>query len=281
MTLEDLRPKPKVKLANFEIEGGTVGWIAPEYALYPDMLTAPSDVFSLGLVFAFLLSKGTHPFGAPHVRQSNILFGSYHLSEEKLNDPSAVDLIKRMLDPDSDTRITVEGVLDHPYFWSGDRALSFVIRAVDEVIKPEMKKAENGEQSAILEELTKEERPIVRGYWKEYLTPCIRRLMDRKSYDARTLTGLLLAIRDKVCKISPIFLFTKRTYHATICFHVSCQSLVFSGGALRRSVGRSKGWIREQTRFLLDLLVGTVPHASRSHLENSRRQAWIKSPSNN
>lgn len=128
----------------------------------------------------------------------SILFGFIHLSEEKLNDPSAVDLIKRMLESDPASRITINGVLRHPYFWKGEEALAFIIKAVDEVLKPEMAKVEEGGESDIINQLKQEERPVIRGYWKQFLTPYIRKLIDRRSYDAKSLTGLLLAVRDKV-----------------------------------------------------------------------------------
>lgn len=195
--LVELKPAPKIKLANFEIEGSREGWKAPEYELNPENLTQASDVFSLGIVFAYLLSSGQHPFGAIHLQQSNILFGFMHLSEEKLNDPSAVDLIKRMLDIDPATRITMNGILRHPYFWKGEEAINFIIRAVDEVLKPEMAIVAGGGESSIIDQLKKEERPVIRGYWKQFLTPYVRKLIDRRSYDAKSLTGLLLAVRDK------------------------------------------------------------------------------------
>ena len=67
------------------------GWKAPEYELNPENLSQASDVntklsayadvifqqdiafiqvFSLGIVFAYLLSNGQHPFGAVHLQQS-------------------------------------------------------------------------------------------------------------------------------------------------------------------------------------------------------------------
>lgn len=68
---------------------GTLGWMAPELlrimqdvesgrkaALYA---TTAIDVFPLGCVFFFFLTKGTHPFGSPAMRNANILMGKYNL----------------------------------------------------------------------------------------------------------------------------------------------------------------------------------------------------------
>ena len=120
------------------------------------------------------------------------------MSEEKLNDPNAVDLMKRMLDIDPTTRITIKGVLGHPYFMGSEEAVAFICKAVDEVLKPEMNLVEEGCESSIIKELRNGEQPIIRGYWKQYLTPYVKKLIERRSYDAKSLPGLLLAIRDKV-----------------------------------------------------------------------------------
>lgn len=103
-----------------------------------------------------------------------------------------------MLDSDPATRITIKGVLDHPYFWSGEKAIAFICRAVDEVLKPELEKVQAGEESAIINHLKQEERPVVRGNWKQFLTPYVKKLIERRAYDAKSLPDLLLAIRDKV-----------------------------------------------------------------------------------
>ena len=106
--------------------------------------------------------------------------------------------MKRMLDIDPTTRITLKGVLGHPYFMGSEEAVAFICKAVDEVLKPEMNLVEEGCESSIIKELRNGEQPIIRGYWKQYLTPYVKKLIERRSYDAKSLPGLLLAIRDKV-----------------------------------------------------------------------------------
>lgn len=69
---------------------GTEGWMAPE--LLKSMMeveqggkaapnaTTAIDVFPLGCVFYFFLTKGTHPFGTNLFRNANIIQGKYDLS---------------------------------------------------------------------------------------------------------------------------------------------------------------------------------------------------------
>lgn len=62
---------------------GTDGWIAPE-VLISESTSYPVDIFSLGCIFYYVLSSGTHPFGKSLHRQANIVNGHYSLS--KLSD---------------------------------------------------------------------------------------------------------------------------------------------------------------------------------------------------
>jgi len=58
---------------------GTDGWIAPEMmdAFEIQRTTCSVDIFSLGCVFYYVLTEGSHPFGDALRRQANILNGNY------------------------------------------------------------------------------------------------------------------------------------------------------------------------------------------------------------
>lgn len=85
--------KPVKGVGSFSLSAagvGTEGWMAPELLKNiteveqggksaPNATTA-IDVFPLGCVFYFFLTKGTHPFGISFVRNANIIQGKYDLS---------------------------------------------------------------------------------------------------------------------------------------------------------------------------------------------------------
>ena len=60
---------------------GTEGWIAPEMMSQTKSTTCLVDIFSMGCVYYFVLTKGSHPFGDILRRQANILQQEYDLSE--------------------------------------------------------------------------------------------------------------------------------------------------------------------------------------------------------
>lgn len=82
-------------------------------------------------------------------------------------------------------RITLKDALSHPFFWNGEKAITFITKVVDNILKPIL--ATGKDENEIIKQLVEIERPIIRGFWSQYLTPCVRALIDRKAYDAKTL----------------------------------------------------------------------------------------------
>lgn len=99
-------------------------------------LTRSIDIFSMGCVFYYILSKGKHPFGDKYTRESNIIRGIFSLDEMKcLRDRSlaaeATDLISQMIDHDPLRRPTAMRVLRHPLFWPKSKKLEFLLKVSD------------------------------------------------------------------------------------------------------------------------------------------------------
>ncbi|PYH97332.1 kinase-like protein [Aspergillus ellipticus CBS 707.79] len=142
---------------------GTSGWRAPELLVdddkTPSMLGTESqhtesseplvvdpqtnrratraiDIFSLGCVFYYVLTRGCHPFdkNGKFMREANIVKGSYNLDElQRLGDYAyeAEDLIQSMLSLDPRRRPDASAVLTHPFFWPPSDRLSFLCDVSD------------------------------------------------------------------------------------------------------------------------------------------------------
>ena len=99
---------------------GTYGWIAKEILDGSPHHTYESDIFPLGLVFAFTLSGGLHAFeDQTKTGKARILIGeSMTLTVDQLkeDDRLAFDLIKSMLSHDPSLRPLADQVLQHEYF---------------------------------------------------------------------------------------------------------------------------------------------------------------------
>jgi len=83
------------------------------------------DIFSLGCVFYYILSCGSHPFSVKGDKQTtltNILQGKYSLEKIKSN-PEAIELIERMIAHDYLLRPTTKEVLTHIMFWDHEKKL--------------------------------------------------------------------------------------------------------------------------------------------------------------
>ena len=147
---------------------GTEGWIAPEMMLGNRSTTCAVDVFSLGCVYYFVLTNGSHPFGESFRRQANILTGEFNLdkmSDEKWS--TAKSLIEKMISVEHTHRPTTTGILKHPMFWPSEKVLTFLQDVSDRVDKESF-------DSAILASIERNKLEVVRNNWYDLLDPQVK-----------------------------------------------------------------------------------------------------------
>ncbi|KAL8160467.1 hypothetical protein V2J09_002004 [Rumex salicifolius] len=94
-----------------------------------------ADMFSLGHVFYFCLSRGGCP--SANQLQDDINIGNKHKLVSHI--PEAVDLLSHLQHPDPKRRPNAKQVLQHPLFWDSERRLSF-LRDVSDRLQRERKK---------------------------------------------------------------------------------------------------------------------------------------------
>ncbi|KAF2108968.1 hypothetical protein BDV96DRAFT_555274 [Lophiotrema nucula] len=139
---------------------GTVGWKAPELILQPkDMDRGSStghsrdsssstdpvaqgvkravDIFSLGCVFFYVLTNGSHPFdddeGWMQVRELNIKKDKPNLQQLRMGADceEPIHLIQWMLSNKPEERPTALQIMNHPFFWSAQKRLNFLCDVSD------------------------------------------------------------------------------------------------------------------------------------------------------
>ena len=86
-----------------------------------------SDIFPLGLIFAYTLNDGKHPFGDDigfaeyNIKKKNPMIATVEQLDKEF--PGAFELIKSMLNPDPKARPKARALLDKSFFT--DRDLEF------------------------------------------------------------------------------------------------------------------------------------------------------------
>lgn len=175
---------------------GTDGWIAPEMQR-GHRTTTSVDIFSLGCVFHYVISKGYHPFGDNLKRQANILSGEYDLRtlhrDGMPNNLSvlAEELISDMIAADQSKRPPAVAVQNHPLFWSNKKILSFLQDVSDRVEKSDV-------LSYPLRTLERNARFVVRDDWSLHLDQEITNdLRKYRGYQGFSVRDLLRALRNK------------------------------------------------------------------------------------
>lgn len=159
--------------------------------------TRAIDIFSLGCVFYYILSKGQHPFGDKYLREANIVQGSF--SFECLEDDTkpdmveARDLIGRMISRDPRHRPDAKEVLKHPLFWSSEKRLDFLLKVSDRFdIEP------RDPPSELLVLLEEDSNMVVGEDWHEKLDPeFVSNLGKYRKYHGDRTLDLLRAMRNK------------------------------------------------------------------------------------
>jgi serine/threonine-protein kinase/endoribonuclease IRE1 len=160
--------------------------------------TRAIDIFSLGLVFFYVLTNGSHPFdcGDKYMREVNIRKGNHNLqSLDSLGDFAyeAKDLIASMLDADPKLRPGARDVMAHPFFWSAKKRLAFLCDVSDH-----FEKETRDPPSAALLELERHAPSVTNG---DFLRTLSREFVDslgkQRKYTGSRLLDLLRALRNK------------------------------------------------------------------------------------
>lgn len=205
---------------------GTTGWRAPELLLddnispgpidastngdssgplvSPDLLpnrraTRAIDIFSLGLIFFYVLTGGSHPFdcGDRYMREANIRNGKCQLDELNVLGSfayEAKDLIKNMLVADPKERLTAENVMLHPFFWNAEKRLQFLCEVSDH-----FEKECRDPPSEALSRLEAQASEIIPKH--DFLKTVGKRFSDslgkQRKYTGNRVLDLLRALRNK------------------------------------------------------------------------------------
>jgi serine/threonine-protein kinase/endoribonuclease IRE1 len=156
--------------------------------------TVSVDIFSMGCIYYFVLTKGAHPFGDYLKRQANILSNEYDL--KKLNcltnqNVLAESLIRDMINQNSDYRPDAESIKNHPFFWKEDRILMFLQDVSDRIEKLDFKLDP-------LKTLERNAKYVVRNDWNLHLDSEITSdLRKYRDYQGTSVRDLLRALRNK------------------------------------------------------------------------------------
>jgi serine/threonine-protein kinase/endoribonuclease IRE1 len=162
----------------------------------PRKVSRAIDIFSLGCVFYYVLSGGAHPFGDRYMREANIIRNRASLDHlDLLGDIGflARDLIARMILPKPKERPDASTVLQHPFFWSAERRLNFLLDVSDR-----FELEERDPPSPLLLLLEEPAQQVVGDNWASKLDRhFLENLGKYRKYKGHSIMDLLRAMRNK------------------------------------------------------------------------------------
>ncbi|KAF9692658.1 hypothetical protein EKO04_009465 [Ascochyta lentis] len=203
---------------------GTVGWKAPELISQPrdvdrgsstgysrDSSTSTDpvaqgvkravDIFSLGCVFYYVLTNGSHPFddeeGWMQMREYNIKKEKANLEGLRLGDDSEEPywLIQWMLKTRPEDRPTALQVMNHPFFWSAEKRLNFLCDCSDHWEREP--RDPPSQHLSILEDWSDEILDKKRNFLGKLDPAFINSLGKQRKYTGDRILDLLRALRNK------------------------------------------------------------------------------------
>ena len=161
-------------------------------------VTRAIDIFSLGLVFFYVLTKGNHPFdcGDRYMREVNIRKGRFNLDHlDSLGDfaQEAKDLIGSMLHANPKERPTTKDVMAHPFFWPAKKRLAFLCDVSDH-----FEKEQRDPPSPALSALEDTSRHVIEhDFLKQLPREFVDSLGKQRKYTGTRMLDLLRALRNK------------------------------------------------------------------------------------
>ncbi|XP_043196796.1 serine/threonine-protein kinase/endoribonuclease IRE1-like [Amphibalanus amphitrite] len=199
---------------------GTLDWMAPEVQESGGQVgsVGAADVFSLGLVFYYVLSEGKHPFSKNDTMTAKVIKSDSACLDD-VPKGSMRSLIEEMIQITPGDRPSSKYVARHPTFWEPQKtqlfyqAISDLITATDELDKTKLKEEEL--KAAVNEDPTRvfgEERGEPRD-WRKIIDTSLDK-GHLKSYDA-TISGLLRLIRNKLHHFDAVPEEGRRIVHNT------------------------------------------------------------------
>lgn len=178
-------------LSNHSTGLGSSGWQAPEQ-IRNETQTCAVDLFTLGCMYYFCLTRGEHPFGRSFDRDYNISHAQKDLSSiDHL--PEAKDLISRLLNHNPNMRPNATEVKHHPLFWNSDLRISFLSDVSDRLEK------EGSKRSTLLKAFEGRAEHVLDGKsWNKKMDKdLIKDILRFRPYKYKSLQDLVRVIRNK------------------------------------------------------------------------------------
>jgi len=167
---------------------GSSGWQAPEQLCHGRQ-TRAMDLFSLGCLIFYCITRGKHPFGEYYERDMNIVNNRFDLFVVDYI-PEAVHLISQLLHPNPEMRPTAVYVMHHPLFWSPELRLLFLRDTSDRI--------EKTSETDLIDALENIGPVAFGGKWGDKLDAALVTDMGRyRKYNFESTRDLLRYIRNK------------------------------------------------------------------------------------
>lgn len=200
----------KIKLTNFKsarlltdknttrtADGSLLnGFIAPEQHLSHEKQFISTDIYMLGCTFYYIITNGLKLNSIKNQNQENGLFGalrSYQANNKSSDVILGLDITLKMLYVLKPKRTSTAMILKHPYFWSTEELLNYIIEVSIRIEEKDM---------PFLRKLESRSKYVVGCDWTIELKDIYEDISNTRNYNGRSVKDLVQAIRNRIVHTS-------------------------------------------------------------------------------
>ncbi|CAO1416967.1 unnamed protein product [Diamesa serratosioi] len=200
----------KVKLTNFSSAGQLTdkntdlkqsvplmdGFSAPEQHSLTEKQNLSTDIFMLGCTFYYIITNGLKLFKMINRNQENKLLGALHRYQEKNKSSDVVlgfDITIKMLNFIKNKRASTELILKHPFFWSSEELLNYIIDVSVRIEERDWR---------FLNKLETKSKFVVGMDWTVQLVDIYEDISNKRNYNGKSVKDLVQAIRNRIVHTS-------------------------------------------------------------------------------
>ncbi|CAO1401108.1 unnamed protein product [Diamesa hyperborea] len=183
----------KAKLTNFRFDSPSIdGFNAPEFNSKNEKYGFPTDIYMLGCLFYYIITNGLKLPNFMHKKQQSKIFDKLNKYQAKCKTSDVVlcfDITLQMLWFNKSDRALIKTVLEHPFFWTTEKLLTYII---DVAVRIEEK------DKNFYKRLETNSKVVVGKDWSRGLNGIYLELSKGRVYNTSSVVDLVKVLRNQI-----------------------------------------------------------------------------------
>ena len=186
----------KAKLTNFSNRSDIAildGFKPPELNTQTkEIKEYPTDIYMLGCLFFYIITNGLKLPNLKQKNQQKNIFAKINSYQAENNRPDVVlcfDITEQMLWFKKNDRALIETILEHPFFWTTEKLLNYIIEVAVRIEKRD---------KIFYKKMEKNSKNIVGNDWTTGLDDIYEDISNKRVYNVSSVVDLVRVLRNQI-----------------------------------------------------------------------------------